>query len=170
MSEFTRSREEFPRLGEEEPLKNRRRVVLMAFYYSFWTVLLSAFVVIALYNIILRDDFGFLLMLFIGLFVGLLTGHQASQYLRDVGARPVVYEGDVLRKWNKGNLLIVLFPSYYIMVDRRVFCVRREEYALLLEDDLVRVTCYPHSLTVERLELYDVSEKQFVPAAGGAAL
>ncbi len=76
-------------------------------------------------------------------------------------------EGPVLRKWHKGNLLIVLFPSYYMMVEDKIYTISRHEYGSILENDIVRITCFPHSLTIERIELYDSLEKQFVPATGG---
>jgi hypothetical protein len=39
---------------------------------------------------------------------------------------------------------------------------------MLLERDTVRVVCYPHSNTVERLDRYDDIEKKFIPATDGA--
>lgn len=50
----------------------------------------------------------------------------------------------------------------------KVFTVSRVEYAMLLELDLVKVTCYPHSATIERLERYDESERKYIPATTGA--
>jgi hypothetical protein len=50
----------------------------------------------------------------------------------------------------------------------KIFVISRVEYAMLLELDLVKVSCYPHSATVERLERYDESEKRFIPATSGA--
>jgi S1 RNA binding domain len=50
----------------------------------------------------------------------------------------------------------------------KIFVISRIEYAMLLELDLVKVTCYPHSATVERLERYDESEKRYIPATTGA--
>ena len=41
---------------------------------------------------------------------------------------------------------------------------------MLLELDLVRVTCYPHSATVERIDRYDESEKRYIPATTGATI
>jgi len=50
----------------------------------------------------------------------------------------------------------------------KIFVISRIEYAMLLELDLVKVTCYPHSATVDRLERYDESEKRYIPATTGA--
>ncbi len=59
-------------------------------------------------------------------------------------------------------------PSFYILVDGKIFTVGRQEYAMLLELDLVRISCYPHSLTIERLERFDETDKKFIPAGSGA--
>jgi transcriptional accessory protein Tex/SPT6 len=178
--------------------------------------------------------------------VGVLTAYQGWQYIKDLKAPPMDFQGEVVRKWHKGNLMFFFMPSYYIMVDGKVhtgsvsrvedhgayvkmhlgsegyvprkeleadrieksaqdmvkpgeqvkykvrsmnmdgmyrltcrkaeeralvgkiFTISRIEYAMLLEQDEVRVTCFPHSATVERLERYDESEKGFVPATYGA--
>jgi hypothetical protein len=170
MSEFSRLEGEFPRLGAEPESapKNRGKVLRMALFHLFWAIILDAFIILALYFIVVRGDSGFIIMLSIGGFFGLLNTHQAIQFLRDLKAKPVSHEGDVLRKWHKGNMFL-FFPSYYIMVESHVFTVKREEYAMLLEDDLVRVTCFPHSLTVELVERYDSTEQQFIPATSGAS-
>src|SRR5690606_8060969 len=158
---------------------------------------------------------------------------------------PIEYEGAVVRKWQKGNLLIFFFPSFYLAVDSRsqtgritrvephgcyvsmhhgaegylprkemdlpkgadpsqtvsmgsevrykvlgvdkrggymlsqrraedgeyitkLFSISRNEYAMLLERDTVRIVCYPHSNTVERVDRYDEIEKKFIPATDGA--
>jgi hypothetical protein len=137
--------------------KNRLRVILMAAFYSFWTLVMAAGLVIALLN-------GYIILLVLSLIIGALVLHQALHYLRDINARPVLHEGEVMRKWHKGNLLVFFFPSYYIMVERKVFTLSRREYGQVLEDDLVRVMCFPHSLTVERLERYDTTTRDFVLA------
>jgi hypothetical protein len=50
----------------------------------------------------------------------------------------------------------------------KLFSISRSEYAMLLERDVVKITCYPHSSTVERLDRYDEIEKKFIPALDGA--
>jgi hypothetical protein len=50
----------------------------------------------------------------------------------------------------------------------KLFSISRNEYAMLLERDTVRVVCYPHSNTVERVDRYDEIEKKFIPATDGA--
>jgi hypothetical protein len=168
MSRSRRFDEEFPRLGEEpERLKKRGHVVRMAMFYGFWTGLSGALVALALFKI-LTGDSGLIVMLVVFGLVGYLVGYHARHFVRDLKAKPVTREGSIIRKWSKGNILIFLFPSYYMMVGDHIYSIHRDEYAMLLEDDLVRITCYPHSLVVEKLERYDSNEKQFVPATSGA--
>ena len=234
----------FSHFEAEQALENRGRVIRMALVYTPLALVSLALSGVALFNV-LSGNTGFLFMLSIFGFVGLLTGFQAWQYIKDLKTRPMEFHGDIVRKWHKGNLLLFFMPSYYIMVDSKVFtgpvarverhgayvvmdsgaegyvprkeldivtkrdaqemvklgekvtykvrgvdangvyqlsCRRAEErsvvgkiftvtrieYAMLLEQDMVKVTCYPHSATVERLERYDESEKRFIPATTGA--
>ena len=168
MSQFPRNNEKFPTLGEPEKLKRRSHVVRMALFYGFWTALSGALVALALFKIVTGDS-GLIVMFAVFAIIGFLVGYHANHFVRDLRAEPVVREGAILRKWHKGNIFIILFPSYYMMVGDYIYSIHRDEYAMLLEDDRVRITCYPHSLTVERLERYDSNEKQFVPATSGAA-
>jgi hypothetical protein len=239
---------EFSRFEEQtERLENRGRVVRMALVYTPVAAISLGFVGLALYQIVVQGEGGFVFMLVIFGFIGLLTGIQALQYLKDLTARPVEYEGEIVRKWQKGNLLIFLLPSFYLAIDSRVisgrvsrvedggvyvtmegggegfmpkkemvgeqessaqemvrpgatikykvlgvdgrgryrlsarradngdfvtrlFSVTRVEYGMLLERDIIRVTCYPHSSTVERIERYDDVEKKFIPATDGATI
>ena len=168
MTGFEGEREAFPRLGEEKPLQHRCRVLRMAIFHGTITLLCAAMVLLAIYKLASGDG-GFIFMLSIFGFFGLVFGFWALHYLRDLSARPINIEGEVLKKWHKGNIFIFFMPSYYIAVEGKIFTISRREYAMLLELDLVRVTCYPHSLTIERLERFDETEKQFIPAASGAS-
>jgi predicted RNA-binding protein with RPS1 domain len=225
--------------GQEQRAENRGRVLRMALIYTPIALVSLALTAVGIVN-------GFIPMMLIFGLVGALTGYQAWQYIKDLRAPPMEFQGEVVRKWHKGNLLLLFMPSYYIMVDGKVhtgtvtrvedqgafvrmhsgregfvprkeldsettvtsatemvrpgeqvkykvrgmtiggiynlscrkaeeralvgkiFTVSRVEYAMLLEQDEVRVTCYPHSATIERLERYDESEKGFVPATHGA--
>ena len=102
--------------------------------------------------------------------IGALTGYQAKHYLTDLGRRPVITEGEILRKWHKGNLLIFLFPSFYVFVEDKIFSIPRQDYALLLDTDLVRISHYPGSLTVDFVERYDTLDKRYVPTTHGVSL
>ncbi len=233
----------FSRFNEQQ-IENRHRVVRMALLYTPITVVSLLLVALALYKISVGQS-GFVIMLFVFGLLALLTGFQTLGYLKDLSAPPIEYQGEVVRKWHKGNLLIFLMPSFYLAVDsqshsgriirveehgcyvsmhhgaegylprkeldaepgtnpietvsigteirykvlgvdkrggyklsqRRVeegeyvtklFSITRTEYAMLLDRDLVRITCYPHSNTVERLDRYDEIEKKFIPATDGA--
>ena len=151
----------------EQPAQNREKIVIHAVLYSAGALVCSVVALVALVQII-GGDTGFIVMLFFFGIPGAIIGGFARQYLLDVRAEPVAVEGEVIRKWQKGNLFIFFMPSYYIYVANKIFSIRRQEYAMLLPGDLVRVTCFPHSLTVENLERYDSSTKQYVPAASGA--
>jgi hypothetical protein len=163
MTGFEGEREAFPRLGEEEPLQHRGRVLRMAIFHGAITLLCAAMVLLAIY-MLASGEGGFIFMLSIFGFFGLVFGFWALHYLRDLSARPINIEGEVLKKWHKGNIFIFFMPSYYIAVEGKIFTISRREYAMLLELDLVRISCYPHSLTIERLERFDETEKQFIPA------
>jgi len=151
----------------EQPPPRRERVVYMAILYTALAAICLVAVLTAVSQI-LAGDSGFIVMLFIFGVPGVILASFARQYLRDLRANCINVEGDVVKKWHKGNLFIFLLPSYYIYVEDKVFAISRREYAMLLEGDRVRVTCFPHSLTVERLERFDESAKQYVPAASGA--
>jgi hypothetical protein len=144
-------------------------VMLMAVFYTFWALLSLALVLLATYKI-LTEDSGYLVMFCVFGLIGALTGYQARHYLGDISKRPVVSEGEILRKWTKGNLLIVLFPSCYVYVDEKIFSIPVRDYKLLLETDLVRISHYPGSLTVDFVERYDTIEKRFVPTTHGVSL
>lgn len=231
--------------GFEEQRPDRRNVIKMALIYTPISVVSLALCAIAIGNI-LSGESGFWFTLVIFGSLGILTGSQAILYLRDLATSPMELQGEVVRKWHKGNLFFFFLPSYYITVDSKIFqgsvqrvenngayirlesgaegfCPRKEldfedkrknphdavqpgqkinykvtgidrhgvykvscrkaeeravvgkifvisrvEYAMLLELDLVKVTHYPHSATIERLERYDESEKRFIPATSGA--
>jgi hypothetical protein len=232
----------FPRFSEQQ-LENRHRVIRMAMLYTPVTVVSLILVTLAVYKIA-SGETGFAFMLVIFGLLGFLTGFQTHGYLKDLSAAPIEYEGEVVRKWHKGNLLIFFMPSFYLAVDSRshsgrvirveehgcyvsmhhgsegyvprkeldiepgasptqvlnmgteirykvlgvdrrggyklsqrriedgefitkLFSITRNEYAMLLERDVVKITCYPHSNTVERLDRYDEIEKKFISATDG---
>jgi hypothetical protein len=173
----------YNRIEREEMVPHRGRIVVPALLFSAAAAVTGAVTLLALYKIA-GGQGGYVVMLTIFGLIALLTGYHARLYLLDLGAEPVTLEGEVRRKWHKGNVLFFFVPSFYVHVSdsnylrleeegkkvwNKIFSVRREEYAMLLETDLVRVTCYPHSLTIERLERYDETDKAFIPAASGAA-
>jgi hypothetical protein len=156
---------EFPRLGAEEPQLSRGRIVRRLIFYGAGSALCIAVVLLALTYILFLGEGGFVIMLGFFLFMGLPFTFFAMQYLRDLSARPVSVEGEVIKKWHKGNMLFFFMPSFYIVVQGTIYTITRVDYVRLLENDLVRITHYPHSLTVELVERYDEYDKRFVPAA-----
>lgn len=229
---------------QEQQLENRSRVVKMAIIMTPIAIACLGLVGLAIYQLA-NGEAGFIITLFIFGTIGLLTTPLALQYLKDLTSQPVQYQGEVVKKWQKGNLLIFLMPSFYIAIDSQImdgrvtqvvdsgcyvsmegggegfvsrkeladekpasasevvnvgqevkyrvtgvdgnanyrlsirraneyeivsklFSVPRLEYALLLDHDVIRITCYPHSSTVERIERYDDIEKRFVSAVDGA--
>jgi hypothetical protein len=231
---------------EERVVENRGRVVKMALVYTPMALFSLAAVVLAIVQIS-NGNSGFFFMFFLFGIILFLTGFQALEYLKDLSAMPIEYQGELVKKWHKGNLFIFFMPSYYLAIDSRVlsgrvnriephgvyvtmdggiegfvarkdligekgqlpeemvnlgeeikfkvtgvdgkgcyklncrkaeerdvvtklFSVTRVEYGMLLEQDLIKVICYPNSLTVERIDRYDDHEKKFIPATSGATL
>ena len=107
----------FPRFNEQ-PVANRGRVVRMAVLYTPITVVSLILVGVAVFQIA-NGESGFAFMLVIFGSLALLTGFQTIGYLKDLSAKPIEYEGAVVRKWHKGNLLIFFMPSFYLAVDSR---------------------------------------------------
>jgi S1 RNA binding domain len=228
----------------DQQAPNRRNVLKMALVYTPISVVSIILCTIAIYKIA-QGQSGFYFTLVIFGSLGLLTGSQAILYLKDLATVPMEFQGEIVRKWHKGNLFFFFMPSYYITVDSKIFpgrierveddgaylrlesgaegfvpkkeldaeraksardmvhpgedvtykvtgvdrhgvyrlscrkaeeravvgkifVITRIEYAMLLELDLVKVTCYPNSATVERIERYDESEKRYIPATTGA--
>jgi uncharacterized protein (DUF58 family) len=84
-----------------------------------------------------------LLLLTIAVF---LAGFQSVQSLRDLRSSPVTSEGPVTRKWRRAEFL--LFPAYYLYVNRSIFKVPPLSYREVEQGDVVAVTHYPHTATV----------------------
>ena len=153
--------------GQGQPLRRRSYIGRMALIFSALASFCAAFVTVAIFQIVTGDS-GFVVMLVVFGLTGRIILQLASQYLRDLKAEPVVYEGPIMRKWHKGNLLVFFMPSFYIYVAGKIFSLNRAEYGGLLDEDTVRIVCFPHSLTIERLERYDTYIRDFVPVADGS--
>lgn len=152
------------------PVEPRRRgfVVRMFVIYAIVTAVCGVISGIAIANIV-SGNTGYLVMLTVFGLVTLLTGYWMVAYMRDLKADLVIHEGEIQRKWVRGQVLEFFFQACYISVAGKIFVIRRVDYSSLLETDLVRVHCYPHSLTVEHIERFDEIEKRFIPADGGTA-
>lgn len=148
----------------------RRRgfITRMAILYTIVTAVCAGLVGLALVNIV-SGNTGYIVMLSIFGLVGLLTAYWMVAYIRDLKAELITVEGEISRKWVRGQILEFFFQACYISVDRKIFVIPRMAYAGLLETDLVRITCHPHSLTVENIERYDEISKRFIPVDGDAS-
>jgi hypothetical protein len=149
------------------PQPNRKAYITrMAALWSLFTVACTVLVVVALVNIV-SGNTGYVVMLGVFGLIGFLTGYWMLAYLRDMKADLITVEGEISRKWVRGQILEFFMQACYLSVEGKIFVVRRIDYAGLLETDLVRINCYPHSLTVVGIERYDEVDKRFVPADGG---
>jgi hypothetical protein len=149
------------------PQPNRKAYIArMAVLWSLFTAACTALVIVALVNIV-SGNTGYVVMLGVFGLIGFLTGYWMFAYLRDMKADLITVEGEISRKWVRGQILEFFMQACYLSVEGKIFVVRRIDYAGLLETDLVRINCYPHSLTVVGIERYDEVDKHFVPADGG---
>jgi hypothetical protein len=151
--------EEAPRPARSK----RRNIVVQALLFTPAALLMGAGVAYASIKIA-QGETGHIVMLVVTGILFTVTAYQALHYLRDISADPTSSEGEISKKWTKSNLFFFFLPSYYIAVKGLIFTISSDEYKGLLEEDMVRIRHYPHSLTVEFVERYDEAEKKFVPA------
>jgi hypothetical protein len=143
--------------SETGPVLDRGQLVRHAILYSALALPLLAGVVIGIINL-------YIPLLIASAIFGTAAGFLALHHIRDLSAEPVMTEGEITKKWTKGNILFFFMHGYYIAVQGNIYSIRHAEYVSLLERDLVRVHHFPHSLTVGYLERYDEVEKSFVAA------
>jgi hypothetical protein len=91
-------------------------------------------------------------VLIVGGAFALLTGYQAVQALRDLGAPMETTVGPVRRKWAR-NDFVLFGRTHYIRIGDRIFIVDRASYMEIEEDDVLSVEHYPHTGMVGRIEL-----------------
>ncbi len=87
--------------------------------------------------------------------VGVITASvtfEASATIRDLRGEPVTTRGNVDRAWAKGRFLFI-GTVRYLIVRGRVFELREEAFASLLEDDIVEIKHWPHTNVVISLHL-----------------
>jgi hypothetical protein len=154
--------------GDERKPRKRTGVIVQAGIFGPLFLVTAAGFIFAVLQI-MGGDYGYVVMLTISGLFAVILGFQALHYLKDISASPVVSEGEVGKKWTKANLFFFFVPSYYIAVKGKIYSIPRDDYAGLLEGDLVRVEHFPNTLTVESLERYDEQAERFVPAASGAS-
>jgi hypothetical protein len=100
----------------------------------------------ALAGVVSAGGGGGIFLLLLLTIVVFLAGFQSIQSLRDLRSSPVTSEGSVIRKWRRAELL--LFPAYYLYVNRSVFRVPPLSYREIEQGDVVAITHYPHTATV----------------------
>lgn len=115
----------------------------LVFYVAFLVLDL-----LAVYYIVASDPggAGYITLTIVGI-VGLLLAMQVWMHVRDLGSPLAESEGVVHRKWTRADLIIV-WNSYYINVERRVFRLRPEDHVLLNEGMCVKVVHFPRTLHV----------------------
>ena len=86
--------------------------------------------------------------------VGLLLAFQIWMHIRDIGSPLAESEGVVHRKWARA-VLIIVWHSYYINVERRVFRLHPEDHVMLDEGMYVKVVHFPRTLHV--VSVHEVS-------------
>ncbi len=84
-------------------------------------------------------------------FVTLLLGYQVVQSIRDLFAGKVETVGVVARRWSRNEFL--LFRNGYVFVENNVFRLDPKEFVDIKLGDTVRVVHYPHTSTVESVEI-----------------
>ena len=84
-------------------------------------------------------------------FVVVLLGYQVVQSVRDLFTRPVETTGLVERHWSRNDFFI--FQNSYIFLGRDVFRLTPEQSLDVELGDTVRVVHYPHTSTVESIEM-----------------
>lgn len=85
--------------------------------------------------------------------VALLLVYQELQSLRDLLSQPVESIGTVERRWNRNEFF--LFRNSYAFVKGNVFRLSPEQEIHVRLGDTVRVLHYPHTATVEAVEVLE---------------
>jgi hypothetical protein len=152
-----------------QPRGKKTQVLLQAILFTPLTLITVAGVTLALAKIV-SGDLGYVVLLFVSSLLAFILGYHALHYIRDLSAQPIHSEGEISKKWTKGNLFFFFLPSYYVAVKGNIYSLSRHQYRGLLEEDLVRIRHYPHTLTVEFVERFDEAEKKFVPAEPDGSL
>src|SRR4026207_916677 len=101
---------------EDSSVENRGRVVKMALVYTPMAVFSLAAMVLAAIQIAQGNGGFWFMFVFFGIIL-FLTGFQTLEYLRDLRAAPIAYQGELVKKWHKGNLFVFFMPSYYLAID-----------------------------------------------------
>jgi len=98
----------------------------------------------------------------------LLAWRVVMPLIRDIIAIAST-DGKGVVKIAGGTLGFFFLPSFYMVVDQKIFTVASDDFLHLLESDLVRVHHFPNSLTIEQMERYDPTTKEYVRPDGASA-
>ncbi len=85
--------------------------------------------------------------------VTLLLAYQVVQSVRDLFAHLVETTGLVERRWSRSDFF--LFRNSYIFVERNVYRLPPEQFVEVDLGDTVRIVHYPHTGTVEAMEVVE---------------
>jgi hypothetical protein len=132
-------------LKEETSLARRRLVRDAVIYTPICVAVLVAWVVV-LAGVVRQGGGGSIFLLLLLTLVALLVGFRSVQSLRDLRSTPLTSEGEVRRKWRRAELL--LFPAYYLYLNRNVFKIPPLAYHQVQPGDFVALQHYPHTSTV----------------------
>jgi hypothetical protein len=83
--------------------------------------------------------------------VAALLGYQSVQAIRDLFAPLVETEGRVERRWSRNEYFIM--RNDYVVVRGSVFRIEPERALQIEPGDTVRVVHYPHTDTVETIDI-----------------
>jgi hypothetical protein len=81
----------------------------------------------------------------------LLLGFQSVQAVRDLFASLVETQGRVVRRWSRNEFFVM--RNDYVLVERTVFRIEPERALQIEAGDTVRITHFPHTSTVEDIEV-----------------
>lgn len=135
-----------------KPLSARATVLRSILLFApFLAVTLGVFVFLIQDMAAERADAGKIVALVLVGSVALLLGYQVVQSVRDLFSRVVETTGLVERRWSRNDLFI--FQNTYIFIERNVFRLTPEQAIDVDLGDTVRIVHYPHTSTVETIEV-----------------
>lgn len=120
----------------------RRKVVRSA---AVWTPIFVASTALSIaFAVLALDSPGAWVSFAIAALIGLLSGVSALGALRDLYAEPIETQGPIERKWRKSDILV--FRGHYILCQKRVFRLPREDYEEMPEAGAgIIIRHYPHT-------------------------
>jgi hypothetical protein len=133
---------------DEGALERQARASVLRSLLFYSAVLALDLVAIVYIAVIAGPPSGFgWVSLTVTLLLGLLLTQQVYQHARDLRAEPEEVEDNLLRKFQRAELIFVM-QNHYLQVGRKIFNVEARDYILVEEGQRVRVRFFPHSLKV----------------------